>query len=227
MLQFMLKHAKFFYIFLFLVIISFIGFYVGPLEQKEDQAIIEMDGKKVMLVDYWRTYENVRNNYRNAYKEKFDAEMEKSLNIKKLVLDNMLKNEMLLVAAKRMDVTVSDDELNRAITSDPAFIRDGVFTKEVYFKVLEIYGIKPGRYENMRHDDLVIQKTRRLIELAAAEDFDDKMPLDILGKDDKNKQLMENLRRAIQEGKKERLVDSYIETLKHLINLKVHDDLIS
>jgi peptidyl-prolyl cis-trans isomerase D len=221
----MLKHAKFFYIFLFLVIISFIGFYVGPLEQKEDPSIIEVNGKKVMLADYWRAYESMRNYYREAYKEKFDSEMEKSLNIKKLVLDMMLKNEMLLVAAKRMDVTVSDDELNRAITSDPAFIRDGVFNKAVYLKILEFNRVKPGWYENMRRNDLVIQKTKRLIELAAAEDF--KMPLDILGKDDKNKQLMENFSRALKESKKERIVDSYVESLKHLINLKVHEDLIS
>jgi peptidyl-prolyl cis-trans isomerase D len=221
----MLRHAKFFYIFLFLVIISFIGFYVGPLEQKENAALMEVDGKKVMLADYWRAYESMRNYYKNVYKEKFDTAMEKSLNIKKLTLDMMIKNEMLLAAAKRMGIIVSDDELNTSITSDQAFVRDGVFKKEVYLKVLELNRIKPGWYENMRRDDLIIQKTRRLIELAAAEDF--KMPLDILGKDDKNRQLMENFRRTLQESKKDRLVDSYIESLKHLIDLKVHDDLIS
>ncbi len=222
MLQFMRKHAKFFYIFFFLVIISFIFFYVGPIDRSSTMPIIEIGDNEIYPDEYWRTYDNLRNYYRDVYQDKFDAEMEKSLNLKDRTLDILLTNELLFLAARILDVTVINEELTDSIVNEPAFIRDGVFRKDVYLRVLKFSRMTPQFYEAKRKKELIIQKVRRLIEHTAIVD-DIKLP-DELGKDEK---ALETLRQTLIRGEKERTVRAYIEAMKEIIPVKIHYELIA
>jgi len=69
MLSFMRKHAKFFYVFFFLIIISFIGFYAGPLDKSTTIPLAEVGKERITLDDYYRTYDRARNLYRTSIKK--------------------------------------------------------------------------------------------------------------------------------------------------------------
>ncbi|MEO5359365.1 MAG: SurA N-terminal domain-containing protein [Nitrospirota bacterium] len=226
MIKFMHKYAKFFYVFFFLIIISFIFFYVGPIDKSLEQlALVEIGEKKIYPDEYWRMYENMKNYYSNALKEKFTPEMEKELKLKDIVLEGIIDNELLLVEAINLGIKVTDEEVNDAITHDPSFIRDGVFRKEIYLRTLELSRLNPRYFEQKKRDDLTIQKMRRLIELAA--NTQAVIPKEFAGALKGNEQAMESIMKSIQDEQKAKTLRSYMQGLRKIIPVKVRSELIA
>ncbi|MBL7685663.1 MAG: SurA N-terminal domain-containing protein, partial [Deltaproteobacteria bacterium] len=67
--------------------------------------------------------------------------------IKANALERLIENKLLAEQAKKIGMTVSDKELAQEITSNPQFIKDGVFNKKFYLEV-----VKPN-YERQMGDD--------------------------------------------------------------------------
>ena len=77
MLMSMRKHAKYFYVLFFIVILSFVFWGVGTVDKTGGAEIIaEVGNYKITAQEYWRTYDNVYRFYRDVYKDSFDEEME-------------------------------------------------------------------------------------------------------------------------------------------------------
>ncbi|MBI4686003.1 MAG: SurA N-terminal domain-containing protein [Nitrospirae bacterium] len=220
MLQFMRKHAKFFYVFFFLIIISFIFFYVGPIDQSTTVAVAEIGKEKITLEEYWRTYDRTRNIYREIYKEKFDEDMEKQLKLKEKVLDSLVEEKVLLTAADNIGIKVTDKELQETIINDPAFIRNGAFDREIYLRALQLNRITPEFFENTKRQELTLMKMRRLI--GESVDLTDEMKT-IAG----NAPTTEMLGQALLSNKKEKAIQSYVEGLKKQMKIKINTQLIS
>ncbi len=221
MLQFMHKHAKYFYVFFFLVIISFIFLYVGPLDQNQSPVVAEVGKEKIPLDEYWRAYDRFRNFYKEMYKEKFDKKMEEQLNLKQKVLETLIEERILRMEAEELGLKVSDKELQEAIMSDPAFKRDGVFRRDVYLQTLRINRLTPGYYETMKRQELLVGKVRALIGESVVLTDDDLKGL----KGDES--YFNAIRDAMLKDKQQKLLRSYVETLKKSINVKVNTELIS
>ncbi len=221
MLQFMRKHAKFFYIFFFLVIISFIFFYVGPVDRSSSLPVIVIGDEMIYPEEYWRSYDNLKNFYRSIYQDKFDEEMEKSLNIKDRAISILLTNEILYVTSKKLGIIVTNEELTEDIMNDPSFLREGVFIRDIYLRVLQLNRMTPQIYETRRQKELIIQKVRRLIENTAIIDIE--LP-DDLKKDEKT---FEAIRQRLIAEKKEKIVQAYIEAIKKNIPIKIRYELIA
>ncbi|MBF0565952.1 MAG: SurA N-terminal domain-containing protein [Nitrospirae bacterium] len=225
MIKFMHKHAKFFYIFFFLIIISFIFFYIGPVDNRNAIPLIEVADKKIYADEYWKSYENAKNYYQTLYKGKLDSETEKKLNLKQIVLNSMVENELLLTLAGKLNITISDDEVADAIAMDQAFIRDGSFNKEVYLRVLQLNRMTPTYYETKKRQELIIARTRKFIELAAV--AYNVLPPDIPEKMKENKKLMDAIMKSANMESKSKLVSSYVEGLKRIIPVKIRSDIIT
>ncbi|MCG6551511.1 MAG: SurA N-terminal domain-containing protein [Candidatus Magnetominusculus sp. LBB02] len=226
MIKFMHKYAKFFYIFFFLIIISFIFFYVGPVDKSSKQpALIEIGEAKIYPEEYWRMYENMKNYYSNTLKEKFTPEIEKQLKLKEVVLEGMIDNELMLAAAASQGITTSDEEINDAITQDPSFIRNGVFRKEIYLRTLELSRMTPRYFEQKRRQDLTIQKMKRLIELAA--DTKITIPKEIEAQLKGKEETADSLVKSLQEEQKAKVFRSYLQGLRRVIPVKVRPELIA
>ncbi|MCE5194031.1 MAG: SurA N-terminal domain-containing protein [Nitrospiraceae bacterium] len=217
MLQFMRKHAKFFYVFFFLIIISFIFFYVGPIDKSTSIPLAMIGKDRITMEEYSKTYERVRENHRDQLKEKFNDEMEKKLGLKERVLDMMIDEKILLIAAKDLGIKVSDEELGQIIRSEPAFQRDGVFNKDIYFRVLKSNRMSTEIYESSRKAEFIVVKMKSLI----AESVD--------LTDSELKQIKGGVQEIItaRQLKREKAIKSYIEGLKNMIGVKVNTELLS
>ncbi len=221
MLQFMHKHAKFFYIFFFLVIISFIFFYVGPIDNNQSPVVAQVGGEKIALDEYWRLYDRFKKYYEDMYKDRFDRKMEEQLNLKQRVLDTLVADRVLRMKAEELGLRVSDRELQEAIMNEPAFKRDGVFNRDVYLQTLRMNRLTPGYYEAMMRQELLTAKIRALIGESVVLTDQDLMGL----KGDES--FFEGIKAAILKDKQQKLIDSYVETLKKTIRVRVNTDLIS
>ncbi len=220
MLHFMRKHAKFFYIFLFLVIISFIFFYVGPVDRNQNPVVIEIGKDKIYLDEYWRVYDRLRDFYRDIYQDKFDADMEEKLNLKEKALETLLEERLLLIKARQIGLTVTDKELQDAIMHEPAFMRDGRFSKDIYLRTLQINRLTPRYYEEMKRRELLLKKIRSLIEESVT-----LTELD-LKEFQGNQEFLKAIRDALLADKQNKTLRSYVETIKSELNVKVHSELL-
>ena len=219
MLKMMRRHAKYFYVLFFIVILSFLFWGIGTVDKTGGRGVIAEVGKhKITAEEYWRSYENVNRFYREIYKDKFDEEMEKKLNLKEKVLDSMIQERVLLIAAKEEGINISDEELQEAITHEPAFMRDGVFDKNVYLNRLKLMRITVDEYENAKRQELILNKMRRLIELSV-----DVPNMSTTG-DEKS---IDMLRQAMLNEKRENAIRAYVDGLKKDIKIKIDTKLIS
>ena len=219
MLKMMRRHAKYFYVLFFIVILSFLFWGIGTVDKTGGRGVIAEVGKhKITAEEYWRSYENVNRFYREIYKDKFDEEMEKKLNLKEKVLDSMIQERVLLIAAKEEGINISDEELQEAITHESAFMRDGVFDKNVYLNRLKLMRITVDEYENAKRQELILNKMRRLIELSV-----DVPNMSTTG-DEKS---IDMLRQAMLNEKRENAIRAYVDGLKKDIKIKIDTKLIS
>lgn len=224
MLKMMRKHAKYFYFLFFMVIISFIFWGIGRVDKTGGGEIVAEVGKyKITTEEYWRTYDRIYRFYREIYKEKFDEEMEKKMNLKENVLDSMINERVLLITAKEADIGVSDEELQESITHEPAFMKNGVFDKDVYLNRLRLNRITPEAYESSKRQELTLKKIRRLIELSV-----DVTDINLsLGKVSGDEQIVKMISESMLNDRKEKVLRSYIEGLKKQIKIRINKQLIA
>ncbi len=222
MLYFMRKHAKFFYVFFFLVIISFIFFYVGPIDKNQNPVVVEIGKKdKIHINEYWRVYDNLREFYKDIYKDQFNDELEKKLNLKEKALETVLEEHLLYIRAREIGLKVTDRELQEAIMHEPAFQRNGKFNRDIYIRTLQLNRLTPAYYENMKRKELLVKKLRALIEEPVT--ISEEELGDFKGQ---NEELIKALKKALLRDKKNRILKSYIESLKKEYGVVLHRDLI-
>jgi peptidyl-prolyl cis-trans isomerase D len=224
MLKVMRKHARYFYFLFFIVIITFIFWGVGTVDKTGGVEIVAEVGKyKITAEDYWRTYDSIYRFYREIYKDKFDEDMEKKLNLKDNVLDSMINERILLIASQEAGITISDQELREAIEREPAFLKNGVFDTDVYVNRLRLNRITPEIFEASKRQELILTKIKRFIELSVEiTDLDLDIP-----QASENEQVSMMLRQTALNDKKDKATESYIEGLKKQIKIKINKDLIS
>jgi len=222
----MRKHAKYFYVLFVIVIISFIFWGVGSVDKSGGVEVLAEVGKyKITMDEYWKTYDRIYRFYREIYKDKFDEETEKKLNLKEGVLDSMINERVLLAAAGEAGLTVSDEELQDAISRDPSFMKDGAFNKEVYINRLRLArpSMTPEFYENMKRQELMVAKMKQLIEASVgATDMDS--PLSQVSG---NEQAEKIAAQAILSQKRSMALKSYVEGLKKSMKIKVNKKLLT
>jgi len=222
MLKMMRHHAEYFYVLFFIVILSFLFWGVGTVDKTSSGGIVAEVGKqKITQEEYYRAYDNAFKFYKDLYKEKFDEEMQKKLKLKDMVLDSLIGNRVLQLAAAENGIRVSDEELNEAITNEPAFMRNGVFDSEVYQKTLRLSRITPEIYEPMKRQELVIRKMTRLIELSA------NPPVIDLSNVSADEQTLKAMKDALINDARDKAVKSYINVYKKSLKVKEYRQLIS
>ena len=222
MLKMMRHHAKYFYVLFFIVILSFLFWGVGTVDKTSSGGIVAEVGKqKITQEEYYRAYDNAFKFYKDLYKEKFDEDMQKKLKLKDTVLDSLIGNRVLALAAAENGIRVSDEELNEAITHEPAFMRNGVFDSEVYQKTLRLSRITPEIYEPMKRQELVITKMTRLIELSA------NPPVIDLSNVSADEQTLKAMKDALINDARDKAVKSYIDVYKKSLKVKEYRQLIS
>ncbi|TAN42476.1 MAG: hypothetical protein EPN25_03295 [Nitrospirae bacterium] len=222
MLKAMRQHAKYFYVLFFIVILSFIFWGVGTVDKTNPAGIVaEVENQTITAEEFWRAHDRAFNFYKDIYKEKFDEEMQKKLNLKETILNSLIEGKVLLVAAKRQGISVSDEELNEAIKNEPAFMKNGAFDNEIYLNRLRLNRFTPEVYESARRQELTVSKLRRIIELSAS------LPDADLAKLSGDENTMKQIRETLINSAKEQSVRAYVEGFKKDLKIKINKDALS
>jgi len=123
----------------------------------------KVDGSKISLEEYQSSYQRIRNIYQQIYGQSLTTEMEKVLGLKKVALDNLIDNRLVLKEAGSMGIKVSDDEVAKSIEAVPTFQKDGRFDFNLYQQLLRNARITAKDFEAGQKEELIIKKVRQAI----------------------------------------------------------------
>ena len=120
---------------------------------------------KVSYSEFERTYRQTEDYYRQAYGEQFNRELAQRIGLPVQVLDGLIADRILLAEADRMGVTVTNDEVARAIAEIPSFqLPDGRFIgEEQYRQALRSNGYTVDHFEESVRQDLLNDKVRSVL----------------------------------------------------------------
>lgn len=151
----------------------------------------KVDGKKISLEEYQNSYQRIRSVYQQIYGQNIPPEMEKVLGLKKVALDNLIDNMLVMKAAKSMGISVSKDEVASAIAAMPSFQKDGAFSFDLYQQLLRSNRITASDFEEGQKRELTLKKARQAIKdkavvsddeaLARFRKENDKLELEFVG----------------------------------------------
>ncbi|MDQ5870627.1 MAG: peptidyl-prolyl cis-trans isomerase [Acidobacteriota bacterium] len=159
---------------LFVVIIVFVlgfVFFSGSNMggDVENQVIAKMGSDQISAAEFDRMYQNQIQRYREMYKGSFTPELARALDLPRQVLDGMIDRKLRIESARRLKLTVSDEELAREIAALPYFQENGQFIgADKYNERLKLAGMQPEIFEEGLREDLLVRKYETLVKASVA-----------------------------------------------------------
>jgi peptidyl-prolyl cis-trans isomerase D len=155
---------------LFAVIIVFIlGFvyFSGSGTGSRDatgQVIAQVGGDSISAVDFDRRYRAEVDRQQGTYQGKLSPELIRAMDLPRQVLEGMIDRLLRLEAARRLHLTVADEEVAASVMAFPALQENGHFIgNEKYEKFLRANGYSPERFEEEVREGLLLEKYATLV----------------------------------------------------------------
>lgn len=152
---------------LFAVIIVFVlgfVFFSGDTGTADPakQMVAEVKGKRILAAEFDRQYQAQLRQYQEMYRGALSPQIARALNLPRQVLDGMIDRILMLEAAQRLNLSVTDEEVAQKIVT--LFSREGRFIgKEEYEKFLRGNRISAQRFEDDLRDDMLREKYSALV----------------------------------------------------------------
>jgi peptidyl-prolyl cis-trans isomerase D len=149
---------------LILVAVTFIswGGY-SFFREKRATYVAKVDDITVERKEFDDAFQNAVKQYRDALGPSFSEKMIEELGLKGKILDGLIDKILILREAKRLGLSVSDEELKEAIESIPAFQFNGKFDRRNYERSLRINRMTPEEFEQSQRESFLISKAVNLI----------------------------------------------------------------
>ncbi|MGD8343712.1 MAG: SurA N-terminal domain-containing protein [Desulfobacterales bacterium] len=165
MLSLMRKHASSWIIKFLLaaIIVVFIPWGVQRYTSGRSGRVAEVNGSIITLDDYRNTYQNLVEQVRQSFGNNVNDELIQTLQLPKRALDQLIDRALMLQAAEKLKIQVSDEELARAIGSIAAFQTAGVFDNQRYLNTLSRTQLSPETFENQQREAITINKLQSFI----------------------------------------------------------------
>ncbi len=147
-----------------IIIVVFIAFYGGT--QFQDSGLVHVatvNGETISQREFAQRYQQEMSRYREIFKESLTPEMLKNLNIEAMIIDDLVNKKLALQEARKLGITVTDDDLALAIASTPEFQVGGSFNKAHYLRLLGANRISPAEFEKEQREQLMLQRLYEVV----------------------------------------------------------------
>jgi len=106
----------------------------GAQRRSSCAAIVNKD--EITLREFYTRLSDIEESYRQIFGDKYD-EIKNNLNIEEGVLEDMIREKLLLQQARKKRIRVFNNEIIEAVKSDPAFKDDaGKFDEKKYREII-------------------------------------------------------------------------------------------
>ncbi len=121
-------------------------------------------GEPISLKDFWQTYRRVLENYSAGGRNRLDPEMIKALGIGRMALDSLITTKVVDYQARSMGLTVTPEELRRAIEAYPGFQERGAFIGvDRYRAILAANNLTVTEFEDNVRSTLLGRKLQNIV----------------------------------------------------------------
>ncbi len=153
---------------LILVAVTFISWGGYSLvREKKVTYVAKVNGVTIDWREYNDAFQNMIKQYRQALGPSFDDKMIDELRLKDKILDDLIAKILILQEAKKMGLSVSDEELRGAIESVQVFQVNGQFDRRNYERFLRSIRMTPEEFEQSQRESLLFSKAVSLIKMNA------------------------------------------------------------
>ena len=165
MLSLMRKHAGTWMIKIILgaIVVVFVFWGVGSYTSRRSGQVASVNGAIITLDDYRITYSNIVEQVRQSFGNNLNEELIEMLQLRKRALDQLIDRSLMLQAAEKFKLTVSDEALSESIRNISAFQTAGTFDGRLYINTLNRNKITPETFEIQQRDALLIDKLQAFI----------------------------------------------------------------
>ena len=164
MLKYMRTHASSWIIkvgLVFIIVVFAFYFGWGRIGRKHEGMVAKVNGQFITETEFKQRYQYLLELYRNRYNDRLSEEMIRFLGLKRQALDMLINDILLYQEGLRMNLRVSPEELRKSIQT--LFQDNGKFSREMYLMWLRSKRIKPGDFEQMQEQQLLINKLRNVV----------------------------------------------------------------
>jgi peptidyl-prolyl cis-trans isomerase D len=149
---------------LWLVIIAFIAFYIPDLIRGPSNVVARVDGDPIYVAEYQQALQQQAEYYRSVSGGNLPDDFLQQIQIEQIVLESLIRERLILAAARDQGLTVSDREIQERIMSYPGFLENGVFIgPDRYRQVLRANGIPLEEFEQQVADEVLFSKFTELV----------------------------------------------------------------
>ncbi|MEJ2642442.1 MAG: SurA N-terminal domain-containing protein [Desulfosarcinaceae bacterium] len=149
------------------IVIVFVFWGVGSFTSKRANRVAQVNGEPISIEAYRTAYNNMVEQYRRRFGGQLTDEMLEMLHVKRLVVDQLVGQAVILQEAQRQGLQVTDEELSASIASIPAFQRNGTFNSRLYRNLLSRLRMSPEDFEVTQRQQLLVQKVSDLVVASA------------------------------------------------------------
>jgi peptidyl-prolyl cis-trans isomerase D len=154
-----LRNKKLMQIVMWSLVVIFAAWGIGSVSMSGKSYAGIVFGKRISLQEYNRNYSAVLNRARMIYGDKL-SQIEKFLNLRSQAWDRI----MLLYAASKKHLRVSNKEVVQRIASFTFFQRNGVFDKNLYHYItVSALQTTPRDFEESVRGDIMIDKLVNIV----------------------------------------------------------------
>ena len=165
MLSLMRKHAGSWIIKFLLaaIIVVFIPWGVQRYTSQRSSRVAEVNGTIITLNDYRNAYTNLLEQVRQSFGTNLNDELIQALQLRTRALDQLVDRVLMLQAAEKLKIQVSDEELAQTIRNIGAFQTAGVFDNQRYLNMLSSTRLSPETFEEQQRESMIIDKLQTFI----------------------------------------------------------------
>ena len=197
MISWMQRNNKFTVVIMWIAALSFIlAGAVGGSMGISSSSIGKVGDVELRKDKFQMEYSNLFSRYNQMMQGKFDDVQAKQMGLQDQVIKNMAAQAKILNLANEFGVIVTEEETGERLASYPAFQNEGQFDRKAYDTYIQNSGLSNETFETSLRDQLIIEKTFKLLNTSGLEneykafqlafEVADKLKYVLLTKDDVN-----------------------------------------
>lgn len=135
----------------------------GYFFTRTSDTVLSINGKKISYDQFMAIYYERINSYRTMYNVDVNEEM--AITLKKMILEDIIRRELLLQEARKRKIKVSNAELSQNIQSIPSFQKNGKFAQEIYLNLIKMQlHTTPKAFEQNVRESLTLTRLREQVQ---------------------------------------------------------------
>ncbi|MBU1342110.1 MAG: SurA N-terminal domain-containing protein [Proteobacteria bacterium] len=149
--------------FLGIIVVVFVFLGVGSFGSKRNNSVATINDEPITIKEYQQTYRLIVDQMRARFGKNLNDDILKALNVKQQAIDSLIEQKLILAESDKLEIVVSNEELQQSLLSNKAFQKDGNFNLEQYKKVLSLNSLTPEVFEQIQINSLRQQKIKDMV----------------------------------------------------------------